>query len=271
MSKNVILVVLLAVALVPATVPTASAQAIPSGTNLIIRLETPLSTERNRVGDPFQATVVEPQEYRGALIRGHIRDIEESGRLRGRTEMALAFDSIQMRRGIRPQPLRAQLVNVYESETVSIVDEEGRVRSGSRTHDTMQRGGIGAAVGGVLGGVLGGGKGALLGVLLGAGAGAGSLFAEGVREIRLDPGTQMEISTGYASRPSALARTDWEQDPRFVADVQNALIDYGYNPGLTNGTMDARTRKAIREFQRDQGLPVTGVVDYETARRLGVQ
>jgi len=271
MSNKFYIVALLAMAIVPMSAPAASAQAVPSGTDMTIRLETPLSTDRNRVGDPFTATVLDPFSCRGATVRGHIRDIDESGRLRGRTELALAFDSIRSRRGDLNQPFRAQLVKVYESDTVSIVDNEGRVRSGSRTNQTLGRSGIGAAVGGVIGGLIGGGKGALIGVLLGAGAGAGSVYAEGAKEIRLNPGTQMEISTGYTSRPRALARTDWEQEPSFIQDVQNALSDSGYDPGDRDGHMGWRTREAIRDFQRDQGLPVTGEVDYETAQRLGLR
>jgi len=269
MSKN-FFIALLTLAMLPVAVPFAAVQSLPSGTNMLIRLDTPLSTRVNRPGDSFAATVVEPDRYRGSLIKGHIGDIDESGRLQGRTELSLVFDSIKFRRG-SVQPIRAQVQNVYESDTVKIVDEEGMIRSGSRSHQTMKRSGIGAAVGGAVGGALGGGKGALLGVLLGAGAGAGSLYAQGAREIRLDPGTEIEISTGYTSRPRALARTDWEQDPAFVSDVQNALTDQGYDPGSRDGHMGWRTREAIRDFQRDQGLPVTGNLDYETAQRLGVR
>lgn len=276
-----------------APTPFVAAQAVPSGENMLIRLETPLSTEDNRVGDPFSATVVEPARYEGALVKGHIRNIDESGRLSGRTELSLDFDSIALRRG-DVTPFRAQVTDVRDTEDVKIVDNEGKLRSGSRTTDTLTRSGIGGAVGGVLGGVLGGGKGALIGVLLGAGAGAGSLFAQGAREIRLDPGALIDISTGFSSRSRSLARsdeydrnrdnrtsdryndrrlarTDYEQDPAFVQDVQNALQTEGYDPGARDGRIGWRTREAIRDFQRDQGLPVTGSIDQVTADRLGVR
>lgn len=271
-----------------ASTPFAAVQAVPSGVNMLIRLETPLSTEDNRVGDRFNATVVEPTRYEGALVRGHIRSIEESGRFSGRTELSLDFDSIELRRG-DVQPFRAQVTDVRDTDDVKIVDNEGNLRSGSRTTDTLTRSGIGGAAGGVLGGVLGGGKGALIGVLLGAGAGAGSLFAEDAREIQLDPGALMDISTGYSSRSRSLARsdeydrnsdryddrrlarTDYEQDPAFVQDVQDALHNEGYDPGARDGQMGWRTREAIRDFQRDQGLPATGSLDQVTADRLGVR
>ncbi len=271
MSKKVFLAAMITLAMLPLSVASAAAaQAVPSGTNMRIRLETPLSTRVNREGDPFTATVLEPDRFSGCRIRGHVRSINQSGRLSGRTEMSLGFDSIKFQNGPR-QPFRASVDNVLDSDTVKIVDNEGRIISGSRSHQAMERSGIGAAVGGVLGGALGGGKGALLGVMLGAGAGAGSLYAQGAREIRLDPGTEIEITTEYEGRPRALARTDWEQDQRLVESVQNSLRDQGYDPGNTDGRMSWRTREAIRNFQRDQGLPVTGSIDEMTANRLGVR
>jgi len=266
MSKKLFLA-LITLAVVPISVPFAAAQAVPSGTNMLIRLETPLSTRMNQPGDPFTATVLEPDRFEGAVIRGHVRNINQSGRLQGRTELSLAFDSIKFRRGEEGRPFRATVNDVRETDTVKIVDSEGRIISGNRTSQTMKRSGIGAAIGGVLGGAIGGGRGALLGVLLGAGAGAGSVYAQGAREIRLDPGTMIDISTGFQGRPRALARTD----PDFISHVQNALSDQGYDPGDYNGEMTWRTREAIRNFQRDQGLPVTGDIDQETADRLGVR
>jgi hypothetical protein len=56
-------------------------------------------TETNCEGDRFTARVIEPSEYEGAVIRGHVAKIERSGRMTGRTEMALDFDSITLRNG----------------------------------------------------------------------------------------------------------------------------------------------------------------------------
>jgi len=146
MSKK-LFVALLMLAMLPTVPFAAAAQTLPSGTEMLIRLETPLSTRVNRPGDPFIATVLGPSRYEGSIIRGHVRDIDESGRFQGRTELSLAFDSIKLRRGSM-HPLRASVWNVYESDTVKVVDNEGRIISGSRTNQTMRRSGIGAAVGG---------------------------------------------------------------------------------------------------------------------------
>ncbi len=51
--------------------------------------------------------------------------------------------------------------------------------------------------------------------------------------------------------------------------VQQRLQEKGYNPGTLNGTADDTTRAAIRKFQQDQGIPVTGMVDERTVNELG--
>ena|SRR5215468_4071471 len=80
---------------------------IPEGASLRIRLETRLTTKTDREGDRFTARVIEPGDFEGAIIQGHIAKIERSGRMTGRTEMALDFDAITFRDG-RSGPFHAQ-------------------------------------------------------------------------------------------------------------------------------------------------------------------
>jgi peptidoglycan hydrolase-like protein with peptidoglycan-binding domain len=53
--------------------------------------------------------------------------------------------------------------------------------------------------------------------------------------------------------------------------VKEALRAKGYQVGKIDGTADDDTRKAIRSFQQDNGMPITGMVDQRTADRLGVR
>src|SRR6476660_8103238 len=53
--------------------------------------------------------------------------------------------------------------------------------------------------------------------------------------------------------------------------VEEALQTKGYKPGKIDGVADDEARAAIRTFQKDNGLPVTGMVDQKTADRLGVR
>ena len=57
--------------------------------------------------------------------------------------------------------------------------------------------------------------------------------------------------------------------PEFVGSVQRALQARDYYMGPITGEMDARTRRAVRAFQVDQGLD-SGVLTVEAARQLGL-
>ncbi len=167
---------------------------ISVGTTLRVRLETDLSSKESRVGDRFTATVLDPEQYEGARVTGHISSIKKSGRVEGRTSMSLTFDSIETRSGSRGT-MRAELVRVYDpdAESSKRVDEEGTVESSSRGKQTLKRSGIGAAAGAVLGAIVGGGKGAAIGLIVGGAAGAGSIAIEGSKELELPSGTELLI------------------------------------------------------------------------------
>jgi hypothetical protein len=51
-------------------------------------------------------------------------------------------------------------------------------------------------------------------------------------------------------------------------EIQNILADLGYDPGLADGLIGARTRTAIRSYQTDAGLPVDGKVSKVVLERL---
>ncbi len=55
-----------------------------------------------------------------------------------------------------------------------------------------------------------------------------------------------------------------------VREVQRVLQQKGYYGGAIDGIAGPKTRSGVREFQRDQNLPVTGKVDDKTADQLGV-
>lgn len=60
-----------------------------------------------------------------------------------------------------------------------------------------------------------------------------------------------------------------EYDPD-VYEAQKRLQERGYDPGPIDGLMGNKTKTAIKQFQKDQGLPVTGKLDGETQEKLGL-
>jgi outer membrane lipoprotein SlyB len=172
---------------------------IPDGTQMKIRLSSQISTKTNREGDKFTAVVLDPSDYAEAVIEGHIASLTQSGKATGKTEMSLAFDTIQLRDG-RGSRFGGQVERVYQSETVKTVDEEGNVETSSRTKDTATRSIGGGALGAIIGGIAGGGKGAAIGAIIGAGVGAGSVYVQGGKELVLEPGTEILIRSAAPAR-----------------------------------------------------------------------
>jgi peptidoglycan hydrolase-like protein with peptidoglycan-binding domain len=55
-----------------------------------------------------------------------------------------------------------------------------------------------------------------------------------------------------------------------IKKAQEALKSKGLNPG-SDGKMDEKTQQALRDFQKVNNLPATGVLDEQTAAKLGVK
>jgi len=166
---------------------------VPNGQTLVAVLNEDISTENARDGDRFVLTVRQPSNLEGATIEGRISQIERSGRVTGRSQMTLNFDSIRLRNGSS-----YRFAGILESarsaqgDTIRI-DNEGAVRDDNQTTKTVQRTAIGTAVGAIIGAIAGGGKGAAIGAVVGAGGGAGSVYVQGRDDLQLTRGTELTI------------------------------------------------------------------------------
>jgi hypothetical protein len=58
--------------------------------------------------------------------------------------------------------------------------------------------------------------------------------------------------------------------PAEIRSAQKALKARGHDPGEITGRLDGATQDALRDFQKSQNLPPSGVLDDKTAARLGV-
>ena len=56
-----------------------------------------------------------------------------------------------------------------------------------------------------------------------------------------------------------------------VYEVQKKLKEMGYDPGPPDGVWGKKTTLALKHFQRDNGLPVTGKLDEQTRAELWVK
>jgi hypothetical protein len=71
---------------------------------------------------------------------------------------------------------------------------------------------------------------------------------------------------GDPNRPVRSARA--LSGPQDVRRAQEALRNQGQDPGPIDGIMGPRTRQALRQFQKANGLQQTGTLDAETRERL---
>jgi hypothetical protein len=152
---------------------------VPVGTELDVRLQTPLSSETAQVEDRFEATtlvdLIQGDQVlvpAGSVVRGVVASVKKAGRIERRGAMTLSFDQLAI--GAREYPIRATVTQALES---GVRGEVGKI-------------GAGAGVGAIIGGILGGFKGALAGILIGGG---GTIAATEGTDVRLDTGTVLRI------------------------------------------------------------------------------
>ena len=166
---------------------------VPNGTEIVAVLNNDLSSQNAREGDRFTMTVRSPGQYDGATLEGTVSSIDRGGRISGRSQMTLDFDTIRMRDG-RSYRFAGILETVRTPNgDVVRVDNEGAVRESDQTNKTIQRTAIGTAVGAIIGAIAGGGKGAAIGAVIGAGAGAGSVYVQGRNDVDLTAGTELTV------------------------------------------------------------------------------
>jgi hypothetical protein len=170
---------------------------LKDGETLVAVLNNDLTTKTTKPGDRFAMTVRQPSQYEESVIEGTVGSVDEGGRLSGRSEMSLTFDTIRLRNG---QTYRfagiLESVRTLNGDAIK-VDNEGSAQGANKSRQTIQRAGVATAVGAIIGAIAGGGKGAAIGGIIGAAGGAGSVFIQGKDNLELPTGTELTIrSTG---------------------------------------------------------------------------
>lgn len=170
--------------------------AIPRNTILALELITPVSTDASQRGDRIQARVIEPQEYAGYIVDGHIAQVKRPGKVKGVAQLQLAFDQIRSNDN-RVAGLHAELIEIMPlgGDNQPEVDSEGGVRGRNSTKDDAAKVGAASGVGAIIGAIAGGGKGAAIGAIIGGGAGTAGVMTQRGKDIRLERGQHLKIRT----------------------------------------------------------------------------
>lgn len=155
---------------------------VPSGTDLVLTLETPVSSDTAKPDQPVRARVAKPiivggMEVipEGATVTGAVVAAERSGRVKGRASIALRFNEVVV------------LNTPYKIATSRI----SRTAAATKGEDAKKIG-IGAGVGTAIGAIAGGKKGAAIGAGIGGGAGTGAVLATRGDEVTIPAGTTLQ-------------------------------------------------------------------------------
>jgi hypothetical protein len=169
---------------------------VPSGAIFKLELLSPISTQTNEKGDEFNCKVLEPANFYGAIVTGHISKLKSSGKANKKSELALQFDSINHQG--KEGKFDAQIKEFYEvknTEKQGKADEEGTVEGKGNGNKVKKRGILAAILGAVIGGAIAGPKGAILGAAIGAGGAAASTLAANAPNLEVKEGTKLDVET----------------------------------------------------------------------------
>jgi hypothetical protein len=170
---------------------------VPSGTALMVKLETTLATFSNKAGDPFQARLTQPVVLNGqtvipvgAMVEGRVTRVSEPRRISGKPTIGILAEALVLPTGERFF-LDATLVDTNAGRDTD-VNQEGEFKgSGHDRRDQLEAGG-GTAGGMLIGGLIGGPPGILIGGIVGAGS-TGAHWLSKHRSATLMSGTGLTL------------------------------------------------------------------------------
>jgi hypothetical protein len=156
---------------------------VAAGTALTVTLANGLSTETAREGDTFVANLTQPLVVNGKVVAergdkvvGHVKTVDEPGRVKGRARLALLLDSITI----------DDRKHNIETEPFTVVATDNKERDAGIIAG-------GAGVGAVIGAVTGGKKGAALGAIIGGGTGTTAVLITKGDHVNLEPETRVNF------------------------------------------------------------------------------
>ena len=143
----------------------------------------------------------------GSYVTGTITQVKRPGRVKGRGELYIRFDSLMLRNGVQ-RDFRGT-VSATDGSQTGIAEREGKIQGDSTKGQDVGTVAGPAASGATIGGVTAGGKGAGIGAGIGAAAGMVGVLLTRCSEVRLLRGTSLEMQL--------------DRDLSFTADEINFL------------------------------------------------
>ena len=165
------------------TTPARRSETVTDGTALTVTLADTISTETNKEGDAFTAHLSQPIVVNGKVVAekgdrvtGHITELDEPGRVKGRARLELVLDEIRTSRNtykLSTEPFIAVAEDTHERDAAGIAG--------------------GAGVGAAIGAIAGGKKGAAIGAVIGGGSGTTAVLLTKGKQLKLEPETKVNF------------------------------------------------------------------------------
>jgi len=207
---------------------------IRPGTFVTVRINQPLSSDRNQPGDAFSATLANPVvvdgvvvAQRGQTVGGRVTEAQKAGRVEGTSRLATQLTDLTLVDGT-PLPLRTQFIS--RSGPTSVGRDAGAIAGTTALGAAIGAGadwGRGAAIGAGAGAVLG-----TLGVLLTRGHPT-VIYPESVLTFRVEQ--PITISTERAPQAFRYVEPDEYDRPSYAGNrppppARMGYGGYGYPP-----------------------------------------
>jgi len=168
---------------------------VPAGTAIPVSLTSRVSTKTAHDGDGVYGKTIFPITVdnkivvpEGSFVRGKVVEVKKPGRVKGKGELTLNFQTLVLPSGITI-PIYSSLGGVGTGERKGEATVQG---DGSKGKDAETIGKT-AASGGLIGVIANRGKGAVVGGAGGAAVGTAAVLLSRGQDLVLEPGTTIEI------------------------------------------------------------------------------
>lgn len=191
--------------------------AVPARTRIPLVLVNSVSTKNAQPGDRVylqtsfpiadSGRIVIPE---GSYVTGTITEVKRPGRVKGRGEIYLRFDTLMLRNGVQ-RDFRGT-VSAVDGSQPNLTEKEGKIEGDSSKGQDVSAIAGPSSTGAIIGAAADGGRGALIGSGAGAAAGMiGVLLTRG-NEVQLLRGTSLEMQLDRELRFS-LSELSFENTP----------------------------------------------------------
>lgn len=219
---------------------------VPDGTELQVRLDESLSSNKNHQGDVFHGTLDQPVVLNDqtvipayAEVTGRVTEAVAANRLTGQPSLALEVTRLS-----------------YNGHSYNLSSDPFRRTGTSRGKRNVKTGAGGAALGAIIGAIAGGGKGAAIGAATGAGAGTAAGAATGSDDVRLDSESivsfRLQAPVTVTPAKSTMRRAAGNPDGP-PPPPQND--DYRDNSPRDNSSNDSTDRPVLQRHPQSQQPP----------------